>query len=191
MRLTKKGVIVLIVLLTTLSIIVLGLFLGVKDNQRTLTIQTDYTPITFQLGDTEYTLTKKITVLHPQPNVYNYRAIDDIKSPKKILSGKVDLLQDKETTIELRYLIYGKENILKVLCGNFGENCPITLPEITPVVLEDSKWVVVRIDSASLGKARAVLKNDQGKLSLIDGPSTDIANSGYYPISVEEELKNE
>lgn len=182
-----------ILLAILLCLAVLACFLLVQKlrNRRVLEVKTDVNGLKLQIDDRSYQVDRK-TNLGLGAQVYNYRAVYTVEGGRIVLTGKINLVEQKRQELILNFSIYNKQAISKTLCGSYeGGPCPFTPEVLNILFLENYSWAVVGIDSPLVGKGKAVLNVDRGGWKLIDGPGTDILSSGYYPESVERAIEND
>jgi hypothetical protein len=177
---------VLVVLLSSLSVY--------RANHRSLHIETDASSLKFELNDQTYTINDKSLDISLKPGTYKYRAISTVDDNRVVLTDTVNLTTEKSADLHFNFSIYNDQAIMKAICGslsNYGsDSCPFRITITRTDFAENYQWAVVWIDSPDLGKAAAVLRVDNGRWKVVDGPATDINTGGYFPESVERIIEN-
>ena len=184
----KRKQIFILLALTIIVVIAIVIAATIIGRQRTIAVQTDFTPVKFELNNQTYSINRKSYTLRVSPGIYTYRAIAMIDGKYFVTTDKLDLTPTKKASLKLNFSLYSKASISRALCGQQQqETCPFSPDALKITYLEGYQWAVVFINSATLGKAKAVLNIDNGKWKVID-LGTDIPVLGYYPQSVEEAL---
>jgi hypothetical protein len=184
-----------LIILAAPVLLLLLILVGVTtymNHHRKLVVSSDKTPLTLQLNDTTYTVSKPKQSITLLPAVYNYRVKAPTDNGDVTLEGTIDLTEVKSKELNIRFGLYNKSAVSDALCATWSgdDECPYQPEYFTVQYFESYKWAVVTIKHPTLGTAFAVLQADNGSWNIEDGPGTDIKTGGYYPEAVEEAIKN-
>lgn len=131
-------------------VILLSVYFAWSRAHPVVTIQTDTTPVTVQIGDKKITVTKNSQKVRLSRASYTYKAMRGEGKDTVKLYGTVDTIEDPPYVISLNYRLYSKQAIISAFCSAViqpTDTCGYTEQTVKSVTyLADHTWALATLN---------------------------------------------
>jgi hypothetical protein len=192
MRLSNKAVIIGLGTVGFLAFSIITLFISSwNHNHPAIIVSTDKIPISLEIGNKKYNISKKKIGIRLPKGSYLYKVTNETNGQNITIYGSIDTAENSSPKIDLVFAVYSDSAVKRAICNYVApdtQNCQFSKATIKTTYINDGSWAVAFLTLDGITK-KAVLRSSLGDWELIAGPDTKIDTSGsFMPAGVEEVL---